>query len=351
MSAGDRPRGTPPADGAGRLDRREFIRRVGLTTGLAAAASYLALAPPRWPLSLRDPDGRRALRPEPPRRLPEGGFAVAPPAGAAALGVARGEKWREMIRAAVDAIGGLGHYVRPGDVVVVKPNVAFGRAPALGATTNPEVLAALVELLREAGAREVRVADNPIESPRACFEKTGLARAAAAAGARVMVPGPRSFEDLATPGAALIPRWPFFWEPFRGADKVIGLAPVKDHNLAGASLAAKNWYGLLGGRRNQFHQDIHAIIADLVQMMRPTFILLDGSRVLLRNGPTGGSLGDVVAGRTIVAARDALVADAWAWTGLLGRTDPPPAYLEVARARGLGDPDWRRQPLREVQVG
>lgn len=333
------------------MDRRTFLKRVGWSVGLSAAASYLALAPERWPLSLRDPTGERGRPPEPVRRLPAGGFAVAPRAGAAALGIARGEKWREMLRAALDAVGGLARYVRPGDVVVVKPNVAFGRAPALGATTNPEVLAALIELLREAGAREVRVADNPIESPAAAFAKTGIQAAASAAGARVMLPGPDAFETLVTPGAELIPRWPFFWAPFRGADKVIGLAPVKDHNLSGASLATKNWYGLLGGRRNQFHQDVHTIIADLAQMIRPTLVILDGSRVLRRNGPTGGSLDDVAAGRTIVAARDSLAADAWAWSELLGRPDPPPDYLERARARGLGDPDWRRQLVREVQVG
>ena len=39
------------------------------------------------------------------------------------------------------------------------------------------------------------------------------------------------------------------------ATKVIGVAPVKDHNLCRASMTTKNWYGLLGGRRNQFHQD------------------------------------------------------------------------------------------------
>ncbi len=336
---------------ASRVDRREFLRRAGWSVGLSAAAAYLALAPERWPLSRRDFDGARAAADRPLKRLPVGGYAVDAAPGAAALGIARGENWRAMIRAAVDAIGGLDHFVRPGDVVVIKPNAAFGRAPALGATTNPEVLAALVALLREAGAREIRVADNPIESPRACFERSGLAAAAVASGARLMVPGPRSFVELETPGAALIPRWPVFWEPLRGADKVIGLAPVKDHNLAGASLSAKNWYGLLGGRRNQFHQDIHTIIADLVQMMRPTFVLLDGSRVLRRNGPTGGNLDDVESGRTIVASRDALAADAWAWTELLGRATPPPAYLELARARGLGDPDWRGRPWREVQVG
>ena len=71
-----------------------------------------------------------------------------------------------MVRGAIDAIGGIGRFVQRGDVVVIKPNVAFERPAVLGATTHPEVLTALIHLVREAGAAEIRVADTPIESPQ-----------------------------------------------------------------------------------------------------------------------------------------------------------------------------------------
>jgi uncharacterized protein (DUF362 family) len=168
----------------------------------------------------------------------------------------------------------------------------------------------------------------------------------------VYLPGPADFEMLEVPGAKWIREWPFFWTPFRGATKVIGVAPVKDHNLCRASMTTKNWYGLLGGRRNQFHQDIHGIITDLARMMRPTFVLLDGTRVLFRSGPTGGSLGDVRAGRTVVAATDGLAADAFGWDDLLDRKgEQRPAYFAQAAGAGLGNPDWRSVTLREEQVG
>jgi uncharacterized protein (DUF362 family) len=268
------------------------------------------------------------------------------------VGVARGQTARALVRGAVDAIGGIGRFVRRGDVVVIKPNVAFERAAALGATTNPEVLAALIHLVREAGAAEVRVCDNPIESPASCFARTGIQAAAVAAGARVFLPAPSEFETLHVPGATWIERWPFFWRPFQGAHKVIGVAPVKDHNLCRASMTTKNWYGLLGGRRNQFHQDIHGIISDLALMMRPTFVLLDGSKVLFRSGPTGGSLGDVKPGHAILASTDSLAADAWGWDNLLERRgEALPAYFAQAAARGLGNPDWKRVAVKEVQIG
>src|SRR5207244_10009329 len=120
------------------------------------------------------------------------------------------------------------------------------------------------------------------------FVRSGVRLAALNAGATVHLPSPSDFRTLVTPGATLIGRWPFFWRPFIGVTKVIGVAPVKDHNLCRASMTTKNWYGLLGGRRNQFHQDIHGIIADLAPMMRPTFVVLDGPRTLQRTGTTVG---------------------------------------------------------------
>lgn len=320
--------------------------------GVSAGAGWAALAPPSWPLSLKDPDGEAGKPRVRARVLPERGFAVESDVAVAGIGVARGSEVRAMVRAAVDAVGGIARFVASGDVVVIKPNVAFERAAPLGATSNPEVVAELVYLVREAGASQVRVADNPIESPESCFVRSGVRRAALEAGARVLLPAPGDFETLHVRGAQWIERWPFFWRPFHGANKVIGVAPVKDHNLCRASMTTKNWYGLLGGRRNQFHQDIHGIITDLALMMRPTFVVLDGTRVLFRSGPTGGSLSDVRPGHTIAAATDSIALDAFGWDDLL-RRDPAerPSYLAQAHEKGLGTPDWRSLRVREVQVG
>ncbi len=333
-------------------ERRAFLKQLGAAGLIALGSGWAALAPASWPLSLKDRDGERGKPRDDIFRLPEGGFGVQESSVLPVMGIARGAAVAIAVRAAIDAIGGMQRFVQTGDVVLIKPNVAFERSAALGATTNPEVLTALIHLVREAGAKEIRVADNPIESPESCFLRSGIRQAAVDAGARVYLPTPADFAMLNVPGAKWIENWPFFWNPFRGADKVIGVAPVKDHNLCGASMTTKNWYGLLGGRRNQFHQDIHGIITDLALMMRPTFVLLDGSRVLFRSGPTGGSLADVYAGNTIVASTDSLAADAFGWDDLLRRQDDPrPAYFASAEAKGLGNPDWRSVASKEVVAG
>ena len=334
------------------VERRALLKQGAVVAGLAAAGGWAAVAPAHWRLSLRDPDGERGKPQVKVHRLREGGYAVAPSKTASHLGIARGTRVNAMLRAAIDSIGGMRRFVGKNDVVLIKPNVAFERPAALGATTNPEVLRELIRLVREAGAKEVRVADNPIESAESCFAKSGIRKATFDGGARLFLPTQGSFEELAVPGATWISQWPFFWHPFRGVTKVIGVSPVKDHNLCRASMTTKNWYGLLGGRRNQFHQDIHGIIADLALMLRPTFVVLDGTRVLHSSGPTGGSLDDVRAGKTIAASTDSLAADAFGWDDLLRRKgEALPAYFAKCVERKLGNPDWKNVSRKETEVG
>jgi uncharacterized protein (DUF362 family) len=322
------------------MTRRQFIRRGMAVASVSAATAYLAFAPEHLPFSRQDLTGLRG-EPRPATfRLPD--FRVPEKAGASPVGLGRTGDLGVKLRKALDAVGGITHFIRPGDVVLIKPNVAFDRSPLLGATTNPEIIEELINLLLvDCRAGEVRVADNPIESPADCFAKSGIRLATERAGGRVYLPDSNAFEILTTPGASLIEQWPFFRRPFKNVTKVIGVAPVKDHNLCHASMGIKNWYGLLGGRRNQFHQDIHEIIADLSIMIRPTLSILDGTHVLMENGPTGGDPANVKNADVVIAGTDPVAMDAWAFEHLLGRAGRLPEYLYRAQARGSGQLDYR----------
>jgi hypothetical protein len=101
-------------------------------------------------------------------------------------------------------------------------------------------------------------------------------------------------------------------------------------------MTMKNWYGLLGGRRNQFHQHIHSIISDFALMIQPTLVVLDGMHVLMSNGPTGGRLSDVKEMGTVVAGTDMVSVDSYGYTKLLGRDLDNLEYIHKAHNRGLG---------------
>ena len=326
------------------MDRREFLKRAG-ATGLVIAGAALGAA------RLYDPrSGAQYFRSEDEKKAPSlKSYRVDRGAGTVEMAVVRGKDPDKMMRAGIAEMGGIGAFVQKGDVVLIKPNVAFDRAPALGATTSPDVLKAVALLCKEAGARKIIVADNPINQPEGCFFKSGIQQAAADVGAEVMLPRPEAF-SLVKIGGEVLKIWSTFYLPLEKATKVIGVAPCKDHNLCSASMTMKNWYGLLDGRRNQFHQQIHTVIADFAQMIKPTLVVLDATRVLMQNGPTGGRLSDVQEVDTLVIGTDMVAVDAFGYT-LLGRDPEKLDYIHKAEARLLGSTKWKEQNWREVAAG
>jgi len=223
--------------------------------------------------------------------------------------------------------------------VAIKPNVAFASPPMLGATARPELVAEVVRLCRKAGAKQVFVTDNPINDPASCFTLSGIGKSASEAGAKVILPKDHLFRHTTLAGGKLIRSWPIFFEPFEKVDKLIGITPVKHHHRAGASMSMKNWYGLLGGRRNVFHQDINTIIAELSMMVRPTLVILDGTEVMMTNGPTGGSLSDLIRKNNLIASTDCVAADSYGCTLLELKVSDLP-YLAKAERAGAGTTNY-----------
>ena len=136
--------------------------------------------------------------------------------------------------------------------------------------------------------------------------------------------------------------WDVFHTPLVWCDKLIGIPTVKSHNLCGASLSMKNWYGFIGGSRNRFHQNIHQVIYELASFIKPTFIILDGTRMLVSNGPTGGSADDVVPGNTVAFSTDQVAIDAFG-VQMLGISNNI-EYLYIAQENGLGTIDYKSIP-------
>jgi len=326
------------SDHPGGLNRREFLGRAAKAGLIVAGACSLGL----WRY---DADGPGPPSDKQEETSPFPSFLV--PGSSGKLSIVQGADRVASVELALHSLGGLEAFVRPGDRVLIKVNAAFAVPPLLCATTHPDLLAAVVRLCFKAGAASVLVTDNPINDPASCFALTGIAQAARENGAQLILPDERRFRPMTLPGGQLIRRWPVLTAPFAGITKVIGMSPVKDHHRSGASLAMKNWYGLLGGRRNMFHQDIHNIIKELALLIRPTLVILDGTMTMMTNGPTGGSLSDLKPTHTMIVGTDPVAADACG-AGLLERkvTDLP--FILKAAAAGVGTADF--EALRPVRA-
>lgn len=319
--------------------RRRFLIRTLKATAAAAAAGTAGL----WFHDDRGPSPAQELA----ARTEKLDYAITDLESRVAI--VHGNDRRATLQAALKALGGVDTFIEKGDRVLLKVNAAFASPPMLAATSHPEVVAEMVRLCFQAGAASVVVTDNPINDPASCFMLSGIDAAARKVGARVILPKADAFQTYSVDNAKLIRNWPVLLGPLKNITKIIGMAPVKDHHRSGASLTMKNWYGLLGGRRNIFHQDINTIITELAMMVRPTLVVLDGTVSMMTNGPTGGSLADLKQTDTMIAATDQVAADACG-TNLLGRTPGDLPYIGMAQAAGLGTADYRSLSPVEITI-
>ena len=313
------------------VGRRQFLTRAG-KAGISIAAAGTA----SWLLyDSKGPSGKPVTTDQ-LVTLPD--FSVPHKAGDT-ISIVEGPDRKQTVDKAIELLGGIERFVKEGETVAIKPNVAFASPPMLGATAQPELVAQVVTLCLKAGAAQVIVTDNPINDPASCFTLSGVGKAASQAGAKVILPKEHHFRHTTLEGGKLIKNWPIFFKPFENVDKLIGIAPLKHHARAGASMTMKNFYGLLGGRRNIFHQDINTIIAELAMMVKPTLVILDGTEVMMTNGPTGGSVSDLKRANTLIASCDRVAADSYGCTLLdLKPVDLP--YLAKAQTAGAGTTDF-----------
>jgi uncharacterized protein (DUF362 family) len=263
--------------------------------------------------------------------------------------VAQNGEPQALARQALANLGGMGRFIGKQDVVVLKPNIAWDRTPEQAANTNPDLVAEVVRQCWQAGAKRVIVTDVSCNEPQRCFHRSGIEAAARAAGAEVILPDPERFREIDM-GGVVLKSWPVF-TPFLEADKIINLPIAKHHILTGATLGMKNWYGILGGQRNQLHQQIHQSLADLASFMLPTLTLLDCYRVLVRNGPTGGNLEDVDLKKTLVAGTDPVAIDAYVAKAYWNLDPEQLPYLAMAEARGLGTTDYASPKVKVSELG
>jgi uncharacterized protein (DUF362 family) len=320
------------------LSRRQALIRLLRVAGVGVGTAGLGV----W-LSQRSLHPETAIAASVKR-----GHTVAPNPALPELAIIEGEDPAQLARQALDELGGMNRFVSRGDVVLVKPNIGWDRTPEQAANTNPDVVAEIVRKCLQSGAKRVIVTDVSCNEARRCFQRSGIAAAAQAAGAEVILPDPSRFKEVDLQGEVLT-RWQVF-DAFLEVDKVINVPIAKHHTLTGTTLGMKNWYGILGGSRNQLHQRIHESLVDLADFMRPTLTIVDCYRILLRNGPTGGNLQDVLLKKTLVASTDPVAIDAYVAKSFWNLDANSLPYLTMAAKRGLGTVEFEKLRTRFRKV-
>ena len=267
--------------------------------------------------------------------------------------VAHGEDPRAITRAAVKALGGMDKLVSKGDTVLLKPNIAWDRPPRMCANTNPDVVATVVELCREAGAGKVIVLDHTCSTnPEPSYVSSGIMAAASAAGAIVKFVDRSRFVPVEIEGGYVLDGWDFYEECLT-CDVLINLPVAKHHSTSKLTLGLKNVFGMVGLDRGKLHQDIDRKIPDLNRVVKVDLVVLDAYRRLVRHGPTGGMEADVdnsrETARRVVVGTDPVSVDAYAAT-LFGYKPEDIGHIKYAQDAGLGSMDFRKAGLEELTV-
>jgi len=125
---------------------------------------------------------------------------------------------------------------------------------------------------------------------------------------------------------------------------------AKHHSISRLTLGFKNIMGLLGGDRGDIHNKFSTKIVDINMALQPQLTIIDATRILLRNGPTGGNLADVEEKDTVIAGIDRVAVDAYA-TGLFNIEPADIPYLRIAAKRGLGQMDLSKVNTKVVDLG
>jgi len=341
----------------GSIGRRAFLKKIA-EYSIAGAGALYGLSgcakKPSEPVGQATPPGQ-----------PTGGavttkyasFRAGSPAPDADIVVATDKSPKELVSAALEAFGGMERFVHKGDHVVIKPNISFANVPKQGATTNPDALERVIELCQDAGAAKVTIVDHSIDSWQTAFEMSGATEVAKATGAELFAANGKEVAFRKVPkGKSKLLEKPKVIDKVLNCDCFINMPIAKQHNATRACFSMKNLLGIVWDRKFFHKTGLDQCIADLSSIIRPTLIVVDATRVIVKGGPKGGGGVDVAELKTLWVGVDPVAVDA------LGCDIIGPAaqkvgeeisldtveYIRMAAEMGLGQIDTSKLAIKRV---
>lgn len=308
-------------------DRREFLKTGLITTAAVIASGPAAMMSPRYSFAQGAPD----------------------------VVISHGRNPATMTRAAVDALGGMQRFVKPGNKVVIKPNMSFASGPQAASNTNPAVVGEVARMCSEAGASRISILDNPLQQPQDCLAMSKIPEMCEIVpNTRVYVIKPqRLFRHVKLDRGILVKSMEVSSEVL-DSDVLISVPVGKTHGSAGVSLSMKGMMGLIFDTdRRAFHSHgLHESIVDMVTILKPHLAVIDGTRILASGGP--GGPGEVIPLNVVVASADMVAADAQmvalgTWYGK--KIEPSQVrHISMAAQQGLGRIDLDKLNIKNVTV-
>ena len=260
----------------------------------------------------------------------------------------------EMFRKGIELFGGMGAFVKKGQKIVVKPNIAWDKTPELAANTNPDLVAEIVRQVFEAGAAEVQVFDHTCDEWRKSYKNSGIEEAARKAGAKVLQADQESdFTEVTFPKAKNL-KSALIHKSLLECDAWINVPVLKNHRGAQLTAAMKNLMGIVWDRQAFHRNDLNQCIADICGWEKgPILNVVDAYRVVKTNGPRGVGTGDVVMPKGLFISPDIVAVDTAATKFFAQFADisvDSVGYLAIAEKMGFGTTAIDKLRVQRVKI-
>ncbi|MFT3870076.1 MAG: DUF362 domain-containing protein [Nibricoccus sp.] len=322
--------------------RRDFVKTsLALGTTLSLAANLNSL----FATVSKEPTAPATDIPTSPAK-PVGDAADAPKSILAAI---RDGDRVTMLDKALEELGGIKTFVKPGQTVVIKPNIGWNAVPERGANTHPAIVGHLVSLCLAAGAKSVSIFDNTCDQWRETYVNSGIEKAAKDAGA-IVVNGKDEtlYREVEIPNGVKLKKAKVH-SLILDSDVFINAPVLKHHHSTEMTACMKNLMGIVWDRGIWHRTDLHQCIADLLTLKKPALNVIDAYHPMVRNGPRGKSVEDCVEMRALLASTDIVTVDAAA-ARLLGHAPEKITHVKIGHEMKLGRMDLENIDVRRHKL-
>jgi len=264
--------------------------------------------------------------------------------------VFHGKDKKKLMNACLKVISDNGGFGKGAKKLTLKVNAAWYRTPEQGANTHPELVDAFLAGCKKMGIKEIVMPEHSCDDPRKSFPRSGLLQVAQKNGAKMYSLGRnrKLYKEVEIPKGKRLKK-ALVGKDFLETDALVNIPVAKHHGSARLSIAMKNWMGAVYDRGYWHRNNLHQCIADFSTFIKPTWTIIDATRIMLDRGPKGPAR-NLKHPNLIILSRDQVAADAYASTLFPGVGPTKVGYLKIAHEMKIGTTEVSKMAVHKIEV-
>jgi len=264
--------------------------------------------------------------------------------------VFHGKDKKKLMEACLKVIGENGGFGKGARKLTLKVNAAWWRTPVQGANTHPELVDAFLKGAKAQGIKQIVMPENPCDAAKNSFTRSGLLGVAKSNGVAMidLRSDKKLFKEVDIPGGGRLKK-ALVGKEFLETDVLVNMPVAKHHVSAILTMAMKNWLGAVWDRRYFHRNNLSQCIADFSTFIKPTWTIIDATRIMLDRGPKGPSK-NMKQLNLVILSKDQVAADAYTSTLFPGQGPGKIKYLAIAKEMKIGTADLSKIAVHKAEA-